>query len=153
MHLNRSSMAENRWEVPSNAAIDWAIDDRGSTCVTSLSFPFWLDVLAGKEGFSFYTYCPVREEVGKLELLRIMNDCNHRMPMVHFSASKCGRRPEAHYSLHKPDDLHRRDFLFAMRRFSDILLSAVKAEDNFMTVLYCDAEEVSPRENITQIGH
>jgi len=153
MHLNPSSMAENVWEVLSNAAIDWEIDDRGSTYVTSLAFPFWLDVLTGDEGFSFYTYCPLRDGVGELELLRFVNDCNHRMPLVQFSASKCGRRLEAPYSLYKPDDLHQRGFLFAMRRFSDILLSVVKAEDNFITVLDCDADEVSPRERLTQIVH
>lgn len=42
MHLNPSTMAENVWEVLSNAAIDWEIDGRGSTYVTSLAFPFWL---------------------------------------------------------------------------------------------------------------
>lgn len=153
MHLNPSTMAENVWEVLSNAAIDWEIDGRGSTYVTSLAFPFWLDVLPDDEGFSFYTYCTVREGIGELELLRFVNNCNHKLPMVQFCASKCGKRVQAHYSLYKPDGLHQRGFLFAVRRFSEIFLSAVKAEDNFVTVLDCDAEDECPRQSVTQVIH
>ena len=141
------------WEVLSNAAIDWEIDERSSTYVTSLAFPFWLDVLADDEGFSFYTYCSVRESVGALELLQFVNDCNHRLPMVQFCVSKCKKRVQAHYSLYQPDGLHQRGFLFAMRRFSEIFLSVVKADDNFVTVFDCDAEEDCLRQSVTQVIH
>lgn len=153
MHLNPQSTAENVWDVLSNAAIEWTLDERGSTYVTSFAFPFWLDVLPDDEGFSFYTYCPVREGVAELEFLRFVNDCNQRLPMVQFSASKCGGRFQAHYSLYKPEGLHQRSFLFAMRRFNEIFMSVLKDEDNHVTALNCDVEELPLRQDIAAILH
>lgn len=49
MQLIPGAMSDRVWEVLSDAAIDWKIDDNGSTYVTSLDFPFWLDVLGGGE--------------------------------------------------------------------------------------------------------
>lgn len=87
MQLIPGAMGDTVWDVLSNAAIDWKIDDNGSAYVTSLDFPFWFDVLGGDEGFYFYTYCSVREGGGEAELLRSVNDCNLGLPMLQFSAS------------------------------------------------------------------
>lgn len=142
MELIPGAMSDRVWEVLSDAAIDWKIDDNGSTYVTSLDFPFWLDVLGGGEGFYFYTYCSVREGVEEAELLRFVNDCNLGLPMLQFSASKCGRRFQAHYSLYKPEGLHQRSFLFAARRFAEIFMKVLEDEDNFVTGT--DFEPVEP---------
>lgn len=142
MQLIPVAMGDKVWDVLSDAAIDWKIDDNGSTYVTSLDFPFWLDVLAGDEGFYFHTYCSVREGVGEAELLRFVNDCNLALPMVQFSASKCGRRLQAHHSLYKPEGLHQRSFLFAARRFAEIFMKVLGDEDNY--VIGTDFEPVEP---------
>lgn len=142
MQLIPGAMGDTVWDVLSNAAIDWKIDDNDSTYVTSLDFPLWLDVLGGDEGFSFHTYCPVREGVGEAELLRFVNYCNLALPMVRFSASKCGRRLQARYSLHKPEGLHQRSFPFAARRFAEIFMKVLGDEDDYVTGT--DFEPVEP---------
>lgn len=142
MQLIPGAMGDTVWGVLSNAAIDWKIDDNGSAYVTSLDFPFWFDVLGGDEGFYFYTYCSVREGGGEAELLRSVNDCNLGLPMLQFSASKCGRRFQAHYSLYKPEGLHQRSFLFAAHRTAEIFMEVLGDEDNYVTGT--DFEPVEP---------
>lgn len=87
MQLIPGAMGDTVWDALSDAVIDWKIDDNDSTCVTSLDFPLWLDVLGGDEGFYFHAHCTAREGVGEAELLRSVNDCNLGLPMLQFSAS------------------------------------------------------------------
>jgi hypothetical protein len=153
MQLVPKSMTENVWEALSDAAIDWRIDVDGSTYVTSLDFPFWLDFLAEDEGFYFYTYCTVRESVGEAELLRFANECNLALPMIQFSASKCCQRFQAHYSLFKLEGIHQRSLLFAARRFAEIFMKVLQDEDNHVTGMDCDPEEFASSPQIPVVVH
>lgn len=142
MQLIPGAMGNTVWDVLSNAAIDWKIDDNDSTYVTSLDFPLWLDVLGGDEGFYFHAHCTAREGVGEAELLSLVNYCNLALPMGRFSASKCGRRLQARYSLYKPEGLHQRSFLFAAHRTAEIFTEVLGDEDNYVTGT--DFEPVEP---------
>ena len=128
IELIPGAMRDKVWGVICDAVIDWKIDDNGSTCATSRRSPFWLDASAGDEGFYFYTYCSLRQSVGEAELFRFVADRNLALPMVEFSASKCGRGFRAHYWFCKPEGLRKRNSLFAGRRFAEIFVKPLEYE-------------------------
>jgi len=85
--------------------------------------------------------------------LRFANECNLALPMIQFSASKCGQRFQAHYSLYKPEGFHQRSFLFAARRFAEIFMKALQDEENHVTGMDYDPEEYAPSPHIPAMVH
>ena len=119
-----------------DAAIDYDEEEDKYLYVTSTEFNMWIKRNVEKDMIVFTTYWRLREDVKEETALRLANRCNATLiPMCQFYIDDDTERLNGAFGIDTRYGLNRRQFLRAIRQFSQIFAAAVQNEDEDLILL------------------
>lgn len=119
-----------------DAAIDYDKEEDKYLYVTSTEFNIWIKRNVEKEMIVFTTYWKLRDDVNEVNALRLANCCNASLiPMCQFYVDDEIDRLNGAFGIDTRYGLNRRQFLRAIRQFSQIFAAAVQNEDEDMILM------------------
>ena len=132
-----------------DAAIDYDEEEDKYLYVTSTEFNMWIKRNVEKDMIVFTTYWRLREDVKEETALRLANRCNATLiPMCQFYIDDDTERLNGAFGIDTRYGLNRRQFLRAIRQFSQIFAAAVQNEDEDMILMPWRQEADSDGEDL-----